>query len=136
MVARNQGNQTKSFLHAPVVLAGSFTIVAGPVMGVQTGRGFTATRVGVGDYLITATDGTHTDNYQSLQDANVIVQHTAGAGGIADIIAKVGVVNLAAAGGATFQILTHDLTPAIAVAEVPADDAVHFVFLLGNSEQD
>jgi hypothetical protein len=37
-------------------ICGRFQIVAGPVMGTWRGRGFTPTRVGVGDYLVTLTD--------------------------------------------------------------------------------
>lgn len=52
-------NDQRGFYHyepGATKICGRFQIVAGPVMGPYFGSGFTPTRVGVGDYLITVTD--------------------------------------------------------------------------------
>lgn len=101
------GNTTK--------ICGRFQIVAGPVMGPFVGAGFTPTRTGVGDYLITFGNA-----FSYLLSGSAICQV---AGAATDLVAQLGAFTPGGTGAATLQIRTK----AIGVnTEVTNNDWVHF----------
>jgi len=55
-IPKNEGRGIYHYEPGATKICGRFQIVAGPVMGPWVGRGFTPTRTGVGDYLVTLTD--------------------------------------------------------------------------------
>lgn len=94
-------------------ICGRFQIVAGPVMGPWEGRGFTPTRTGVGDYLITLTDA-----FSEIVGVKATVQNAANN---VDMYAQVAAI--AAGAAPTVQIQTKTVA---ADAEVPNNDWVNF----------
>ncbi|MHA2064275.1 MAG: hypothetical protein ACXABY_07840 [Candidatus Thorarchaeota archaeon] len=94
-------------------ILGRFQIVAGPVMGPWVGRGFTPTRVGVGDYLITLTDAFA--QIVSVQATCQVALNNV------DLYAQIGTITPGAAPAVQIQ------TKAIAAdTEVTANDWVNF----------
>ncbi len=94
-------------------ICGSFQIVAGPVMGPNVGRGFVATRVGVGDYLITLNDP-----FFGPIICTAVVRNAANN---VDMYAQIGTITPGAA--PTIQIRTKTIG---ANTEVPNNDWVDF----------
>jgi len=104
-------------------IMGRFQIVAGPVMGPFEGNGFTPTRAGVGDYLITLDHP-----YTEINHAVATVQpatHTI------DLYAQIGAITVGAT--PTVQIQTKAIA---ADAEVTADDWVAFEITVRNEDLD
>lgn len=109
-------NESSGFYHyepGAAKILGRFQIVAGPVMGPWLGHGFTPTRVGVGDYLITVTD--------SFTELVTVTATVLNAANNVDMYAQIGAVVVGAA--PTVQIRTKTVG---AVTEVPNNDWVSF----------
>lgn len=102
----NQGEEMK--------VCGRFQITAVPAMGPFVGQGFTPTRAGVGDYLLTFTGAA-----ARMTSAKATCQCAAAT----DLDAQIGAFTAGAAGAATLQIRTK---AAGANTEVTALDWVHF----------
>lgn len=100
-----------------IKICGRFALGAGPVMGAFVGQGFTPTRTGVGDYLLTFTGAA-----AQLKSVKAIAKINAVN---VDMHVHTGVFTPGAAGAATLQLLT--MTGAV-VTELPvgANDQVHF----------
>ena len=100
-----------------VKITGRFRLAAGPVMGEYVGEGFTPTRTGVGDYLLTFTDAA-----SLMVSGKAVCQINANN---VDMEPQFGAFTAGGAGAATLQILTKT---AGADTELPvgANDWVHF----------
>jgi hypothetical protein len=112
-IPRHDPRGDYTYENGPAVISGSFQIVAGPVMGVNVGDGFVATRVGVGDYLVTLND--------SFFGPIFVTATVRNAANNVDMYAQIGTITPGAA--PTIQIRTKT---AGANTEVPNDDWVHF----------
>lgn len=109
--------------HGPVVVCGRFTC-AGAAMGAYFGHGFVPTRTGVGDYLLTFTDG-----FSHFLGGAISANDSA----ITGVQAKFGTFTAGVAGACTLQILTSEDTAAATVwqaVEVVAGEYVSFVVFL------
>ena len=108
--------------HGPVVISGRFTTQAGPDVDDQHGHGYVVTYVGVGDYLLTFTDGfsDFIGGGTSMQCAQTVNMRSA-----------FGTFTAGVAGACTLQITTatDDTDPAVA-AECAVGDYVTFTVML------
>lgn len=87
--------------HGPVLVCGRFTVDGTPAPDDVTGHGFTASRTGVGDYLITFDDG-----FSHMLGGAVSANSSA----ITGVMAKFGTFTPGVAGACTLQILTSENT--------------------------
>ena len=113
-------NERSGFYHyepGAAKILGRFQIINTPVMGPWLGHGFTPTRVGVGDYLITLTD--------AFTQIVAVTATVLNAANNVDMYAQIGALVVGAT--PTVQILTKTVG---AVTEVPDDDWVSFEITL------
>ena len=114
--------------HGPVMICGRFTC-AGAAMGAFFGHGFVPTRVGVGDYLLTFTDGF---------DHFIGGACSGNSSDITGVMAKFATFTAGVAGACTLQILTSENSAVATVwapVEVVAGEYVSFVVILQSEFQ-
>jgi hypothetical protein len=112
-IPKNEGSGIYHYESGATKICGRFQIIAGPIMGPFVGRGFTPTRVGVGDYLITLTDAFA--QIVSVQATCMVALNNV------DLYAQIGTITPGAAPAVQIQ------TKAIAAdTEVTNDDWVCF----------
>lgn len=120
-IPKNENQGIYHYESGAAKICGRFQIVAGPVMGPWFGDGFTPTRVGVGDYLITLTDA-----FWQIVSAEATCQpalHNV------DLYAQIGTITPGAAPAVQIQ------TKAIAAdTEVTADDWVCFEIVVRSED--
>ena len=116
-IPKNEGQGFYHYESGATKICGRFQIVAGPAMGPWFGRGFTPTRVGIGDYLITLTDA-----FTQVVSASATCQVAANN---VDLYAQIGAITVGAA--PTVQIQTKAIA---ADTEVTANDWVNFEITL------
>ncbi len=112
-IPRHSERGVYTYEKGAAIITGSFQIIAGPIMGPNVGAGFVATRVGVGDYLITLNDAFFGPIFVTATVRN--------AANNVDMYAQIGTITPGAA--PTIQVRTKTIG---ANTEVPNDDWVDF----------
>ena len=100
--------------HGPVMICGRFTVDGTPVPDLVHGHGFVATRVGVGDYLLTFTDG-----FDLFLGGAI----SANSSDITGVMAKFATFTPGIAGACTLQLLTSE-NSAVATVWAPVEIVV------------
>jgi hypothetical protein len=112
-IPKNEGSGFYHYEPGAAKICGRFQIVAGPIMGPWFGNGFTPTRVGVGDYLVTLGAA-----FAEITSVTATVQNAANN---VDMYAQIGTITPGAAPAVQIQTKT-----IAADTEVPNDDWVNF----------